>query len=102
MNLQHFFIYLSFLLVFLGCKNSSDDFFINSVNGTLQSSKMGTTLIHEHILVDFIGADKTGYHRWDKEEVVNKMLPYLVEIKNYGVTLQEEVESTHSKKLMLD
>ena len=46
---------------------------------------MGLTLIHEHILVDFIGADSTGYHRWDKDLVVQRVLPFLEEIKSKGV-----------------
>lgn len=46
---------------------------------------MGLTLIHEHILVDFIGADSTGYHRWDKDSVVQRVLPFLEEIKSKGV-----------------
>lgn len=45
---------------------------------------MGKTLHHEHLLVDFIGADSTGYHRWNKSEVVEKVLPYLLEIKKMG------------------
>lgn len=45
---------------------------------------MGKALHHEHILVDFIGADSTGYHRWDKDEVVEKVLPHLVKIKKMG------------------
>ncbi|HKI88360.1 MAG TPA: hypothetical protein VKA38_04975, partial [Draconibacterium sp.] len=45
---------------------------------------MGKTLHHEHLLVDFIGADSISYDRWNKEEVVKKVLPYLLEIKKLG------------------
>jgi phosphotriesterase-related protein len=45
---------------------------------------MGTTLAHEHILVDFIGADSTGFHRWDKQEVFDKALPYLKAVQSHG------------------
>jgi len=38
------------------------------------------------MLVDFIGADSTGYHRWDKQEVVNKVMPYLSEIQEHQVS----------------
>ena len=55
-----------------------------TVNGEISSKKMGRTLHHEHLLVDFIGADSTGYQRWNKEDVVERVLPYLVEIKNRG------------------
>jgi phosphotriesterase-related protein len=57
---------------------------IITVNGTISSGEMGKTLHHEHLLVDFIGADSTGYHRWDKDSVVAKVLPYLLEIKKLG------------------
>ncbi len=57
---------------------------IITVTGEIPASEIGKTLHHEHILVDFIGADSTGYHRWDKDEVVKKVLPYLLEIKKLG------------------
>jgi phosphotriesterase-related protein len=46
---------------------------------------MGTSLIHEHFLVDFIGADKINSNRWDRDEVIKKVLPYLSEAKKHGV-----------------
>jgi len=55
-----------------------------TVNGEIPASEMGQALIHEHVLVDFIGADSTGYHRWNREEVVEKVLPYLLEVKELG------------------
>jgi phosphotriesterase-related protein len=57
---------------------------IITVNGPISIGKMGKTLHHEHLLVDFIGADSTGYHRWNKDSVVRKVLPYLLEIKELG------------------
>lgn len=56
-----------------------------TVNGAINPADMGLSLIHEHILVDWVGADSTGYHRWDREEVVARALPYLQELKAYGV-----------------
>jgi phosphotriesterase-related protein len=44
------------------------------------------TLIHEHIMVDFIGADKVSKDRYDADEVFDVMLPYLKEIRALGVT----------------
>ena len=55
-----------------------------TVQGPIAAGSMGRTLIHEHVLVDFIGAAETGFHRWDKEEVINKMAPYLLEVKELG------------------
>jgi len=56
-----------------------------TVNGRIKTKSMGTTLIHEHILVDFIGADLIDPSRWKREEVIKKVLPYLLEAKQQGV-----------------
>jgi phosphotriesterase-related protein len=58
---------------------------IMTVSGPLPADSMGVTLIHEHILVDFAGAEKTGYHRWDRDSVIQKVMPYLLEAKSFGV-----------------
>ena len=57
---------------------------INTVTGEIPASAIGKTLHHEHILVDFIGADSTGYERWNRDSVIEKVLPYLSEIKKMG------------------
>lgn len=79
------FILLLLLLGLLSCKQEPEQV-IMTVLGPIPSSDLGKTLSHEHILVDFIGADSTGYHRWDRQEVEDKVLPYLTEIQEYGVT----------------
>lgn len=56
-----------------------------TVSGPLPSSQAGIILEHEHILVDFIGADSTGYFRWNRDQVIEKALPFLNEIKKRGV-----------------
>ena len=71
----------SFLLFFKTDKPIS----VMTVNGSIPATEMGTTLIHEHFLVDFIGADKINYNRWNRDEVIKKVLPYLLEAKKYGV-----------------
>jgi phosphotriesterase-related protein len=66
----------------ISCKS---DAFVMSVNGPIKQTQLGKTLIHEHFLVDFIGADKISNRRWDRHDVVKKVLPYLREVKQYGV-----------------
>lgn len=68
----------------LGLK-SSPSLFVITVNGKISATSMGTTLIHEHFLVDFIGADKINYNRWNRDDVVRKVLPYLLEAKKHGI-----------------
>lgn len=66
-----------------GCREEKE--IIMTVNGPLASSELGTTLPHEHFLVDFIGADSTGFHRWNKDTVMSLVLPFLIEAKKAGV-----------------
>jgi phosphotriesterase-related protein len=58
---------------------------IVTVLGPIPLSKMGTTLVHEHFLVDFIGADIIQESRWKKDEVVQKVMPYLQALAPHGV-----------------
>ena len=55
-----------------------------TVNGPVSSKEMGVSLIHEHILVDFIGADSITFMRWDKSKVADRSLPFLKQIKDLG------------------
>jgi phosphotriesterase-related protein len=57
---------------------------VMTVTGMISASSMRNTLAHEHILVDFIGAEEINPPRWDREEVIKKVLPYLEEARNAG------------------
>ena len=56
-----------------------------TVLGPVPADRFGLALPHEHVLCDFIGADKTGPHRWDRDAVAAKMLPLLKEAVAAGV-----------------
>jgi phosphotriesterase-related protein len=58
--------------------------YIMTVNGPLHADNLGVTLTHEHILVDFIGAEKIDSSRWNHEAVIEKILPLLLEAKREG------------------
>jgi phosphotriesterase-related protein len=45
---------------------------------------MGVTLVHEHVLVDFVGADKVTRSRYDAEEAFRTVLPHLQELRLRG------------------
>jgi phosphotriesterase-related protein len=70
-------------LLLASCKPAAEKGII-TVLGPLPAGEMGITLAHEHILVDFIGADSTGPHRWNKQEVVERVTPYLKEARDHG------------------
>jgi phosphotriesterase-related protein len=77
-------LFLIFGIVIITCKPSPREY-VMTVNGPESAGKMGITLEHEHILVDFIGADSTGYFRWNRDSVIEKMLPFVREAKENGV-----------------
>jgi phosphotriesterase-related protein len=55
-----------------------------TVLGEIAPEQLGRTLIHEHVMVDFIGADATGPGRYDAEEVFLKAHPHLRRAKSAG------------------
>lgn len=58
--------------------------YVITVNGPMDADKMGFVLTHEHILVDFIGADKVSKDRYNADDVFNVALPKLKDLKNSG------------------
>jgi phosphotriesterase-related protein len=77
-------LFLFFGIIIICCKPVNSNY-IMTVNGPINPMKMGVTLQHEHILVDFSGADSIEFSKWDRNEVVAKMLPVLIDAKNEGL-----------------
>jgi predicted metal-dependent phosphotriesterase family hydrolase len=59
---------------------------IQTVRGRIKPSEFGFALVHEHILIDFIGADKISPDRYDAQDVFNVMLPKLMQARQRGIT----------------
>lgn len=80
------------LFLFLLCfgKILAQEGKVMTVNGPISLSEIGFTLIHEHVMVDFIGADSTGDHRWDRAEVIGVVRPYLEQVKKLGAKTMVE------------
>jgi phosphotriesterase-related protein len=57
---------------------------VMTVRGPIAASRLGQTLMHEHVLVDFIGADQIKPGRYDPEEVFRTALPFLAKLKAAG------------------
>ena len=55
-----------------------------TVRGPVDPAELGTTLVHEHVLVDFVGADKVSRQRYDAEEAFRTVLPHLMALKQRG------------------
>lgn len=63
---------------------------VHTVGGPVPSNQLGTVLAHEHILVDFIGADRVSPERYDRAEVIAKMLPFIEAAQAVGVETMVE------------
>jgi predicted metal-dependent phosphotriesterase family hydrolase len=58
---------------------------VHTVRGPIDAARMGVTLVHEHVLVDFAGAEKASRSRYDAEEAFRVILPRLQELRQRGV-----------------
>lgn len=67
----------------IGCNGKAEDM-VMTVNGPVVVSKLGFTLVHEHVMVDFIGAAQAGKHRYNADEVYKVALPFLQSLKMLG------------------
>ncbi|HVQ29349.1 MAG TPA: twin-arginine translocation signal domain-containing protein [Vicinamibacteria bacterium] len=58
---------------------------IQTVLGPVPARDLGLTLVHEHVLVDFVGAAAVSRSRYRTDDVVRAVLPHLQEVKSRGV-----------------
>ncbi|RAJ15984.1 phosphotriesterase family protein [Arenibacter echinorum] len=79
--------HLLFFLIALtyGCTLNDQQAFIQDVQGRHPVDTDRVWLSHEHILVDFIGADSIQHHTWDHDAVIAEVIPFLEELKTYKV-----------------
>ena len=57
---------------------------VHSVRGPIDAASLGTTLVHEHVLVDFGGAATASRSRYDADVVFQTALPHLIEVGKRG------------------
>jgi predicted metal-dependent phosphotriesterase family hydrolase len=57
---------------------------IMTVRGRINASQLGVTLMHEHVMVDFIGAEKVSHQRYDSRQVFDTALPQLKRARELG------------------
>jgi phosphotriesterase-related protein len=55
-----------------------------TVRGPVAAEDLGATLMHEHVLVDFVGADKASRERYDRDEAFKVVLPHLIAVREKG------------------
>lgn len=56
-----------------------------TATGEISTAVTGIILPHEHILVDFIGADSITPDRYNSDSAFRRALPFLEELKKYNV-----------------
>src|SRR5262245_41518723 len=57
---------------------------VPTVMGPLGAHRLGLTLMHEHLLVDFIGADQASPSRYDGNLAFDVILPHLAKARAAG------------------
>ncbi len=57
---------------------------VMTVTGPIEAKQLGLTLMHEHVLVDFIGAEKVSRDRYNAEEAFRTALPHLKKVHALG------------------
>ena len=70
----------------VSCMDKSENYLM-TVNGPRPSSAFDFILEHEHLLVDFSGAQGYDPSKWNHDSVENRVLPYLMEIDSLGADL---------------
>ncbi len=68
---------------------------IETVTGPKSTKILGFVLPHEHVLVDFIGAEQATPERYDRDEVVRVVLPHLRRARELGVATLFECTPAH-------
>ncbi len=58
---------------------------VMTVRGEMNAASLGAVLMHEHVMVDFIGADKVNPNRYHRDEVFRTALPFLQQAARNGV-----------------
>jgi phosphotriesterase-related protein len=87
MIMRSIFTVLILALMAVSCQSKTDksEVAIMTVTGPISVSDMGLTLEHEHVLVDFIGAEKVKQPQYPMLQALDSLLPYFIELEAMGV-----------------
>lgn len=68
---------------------------LQTVTGPVEADRLGITLMHEHVIVDFIGAAEWKPGRYDPGEAFSTAQPYLEELRQAGCRTLVEPTPQH-------
>ena len=57
---------------------------VQTVTGPVAADRLGLTLMHEHVLVDFVGAEQVSRSRYDADVAFKMILPHLTQLRGLG------------------
>ena len=85
--MRQFFYALIAISIFTSCNPSQQNVpsEIMTVTGPIDAHLMGSTLHHEHIATDFIGAEKVQQPQYPVSQAAEHILPYLKDLKASGI-----------------
>jgi phosphotriesterase-related protein len=72
-------------LIMRNASSAGNQTMLQTVRGPVPAESAGVMLPHEHLMVDFVGADKVSRDRYDADAVYNAVLPHLQKAKDLGV-----------------
>ncbi len=67
-----------------GAVFGEEDRTVMTVTGSTSAETLGNVLPHEHILVDFVGADRVSRDRYDRADVIETVRPHLQKLQSAG------------------
>lgn len=72
-------------LVSCSLSDKAPEAIIMTITGPIKTSQLGLTLEHEHVLVDFIGAEKADQPQYPLGQALDSLLPYFIQLKKQGI-----------------
>ncbi|WP_373516523.1 hypothetical protein [Pricia sp.] len=78
------FVAIQLAALFASCQNSKALNQINTVHGPINSSELGISLTHEHIMSNY-GKEINETQNYDSIKLFDQVIPYLKKLKSLGV-----------------
>ena len=75
---------INLILLFFSCQKENKSRFINTVQGKINSSELGVSLTHEHIMSNY-GKEISEASLYDSIKLFDQVIPYLKKLKSKGV-----------------
>lgn len=85
-TLKHIITVIMTLVINVTCTSSKKNSIIQDVKGANEPTSDDIWLSHEHILVDFIGADSIRPDLWNHDSIMGEVMPYFEGLEEFNVS----------------